>query len=86
MLRSPLMRIDEEMEVLESVVVEDGVVPRAITNPRNDFVTFLSSVNQVSETTLLGPTLQLTAYSTRRPEIARAITNCWISDVPSKMV
>lgn len=22
----------------------------------------------------------------RRPEIARAITNCWISDVPSKIV
>ncbi|NDE80889.1 MAG: hypothetical protein EB037_08225 [Actinobacteria bacterium] len=26
------------------------------------------------------------AYSTRRPEIARAITSCWISEVPSKMV
>ncbi len=25
-------------------------------------------------------------YSMRRPEIARAITNCWISDVPSKIV
>jgi hypothetical protein len=25
-------------------------------------------------------------YSTRRPEIARAITSCWISEVPSKMV
>ena len=25
-------------------------------------------------------------YSMRRPEIARAITNCWISLVPSKMV
>ena len=27
-----------------------------------------------------------TRYSTRRPEIARAITSCWISEVPSKMV
>ena len=26
------------------------------------------------------------SYSTRRPEIARAITSCWISEVPSKMV
>jgi len=25
-------------------------------------------------------------YSTRRPEMARAITNCWISLVPSKIV
>ena len=25
-------------------------------------------------------------YSMRRPEIARAITSCWISLVPSKMV
>ena len=25
-------------------------------------------------------------YSIRRPEIARAITNCWISEVPSKIV
>ncbi|MFM2183653.1 MAG: hypothetical protein RJB61_1947 [Actinomycetota bacterium] len=25
-------------------------------------------------------------YSIRRPEIALAITSCWISDVPSKMV
>jgi hypothetical protein len=24
-------------------------------------------------------------YSTRRPEIARAITSCWISEVPSKI-
>jgi hypothetical protein len=26
------------------------------------------------------------SYSTRIPEIARAITSCWISEVPSKMV
>ena len=26
------------------------------------------------------------AYSSRIPEIARAITSCWISDVPSKIV
>ena len=25
-------------------------------------------------------------YSIRRPLIARAITSCWISDVPSKIV
>jgi hypothetical protein len=25
-------------------------------------------------------------YSTRIPEIALAMTNCWISEVPSKMV
>jgi len=25
-------------------------------------------------------------YSTRRPEMARAITSRWISDVPSKIV
>ena len=25
-------------------------------------------------------------YSIRRPEIARAMTSCWISDVPSKIV
>jgi len=25
-------------------------------------------------------------YSTRIPEIARAMTNCWISEVPSKIV
>lgn len=34
-----------------------------------------------------GPqTASRSVYSTRGPDIARAITNCWISDVPSKIV
>jgi hypothetical protein len=33
-----------------------------------------------------GTSLLYADYSTRKPEIARAMTNCWISEVPSKMV
>ncbi len=33
-----------------------------------------------------GSIKSLLIYSTRRPEIARAMTSCWISLVPSKMV
>ena len=38
---------------------------------------------QTSEAT--GPS-ESQIYSMRRPEIARAITSCWISEVPSKIV
>lgn len=32
------------------------------------------------------PLVFLGFYSTRKPEIARAMTSCWISDAPSKIV
>ena len=60
-------------------VVRAGEVPhdgRAPLRGSTERIAFLISGTEIGER----------IYSTRRPEIARAMTSCWISEVPSKIV